>query len=61
MTPCKLCEDRKVGCHASCERYIAWSRAHQLQKDAAKRFVSLHNINVNSIDRHDQWIKRHKC
>lgn len=23
-TPCKGCEDRKVGCHSSCEKYKAY-------------------------------------
>ena len=23
--PCQKCEDRKLACHGSCDRYIAWS------------------------------------
>ena len=26
-TPCQGCEDRKVGCHGSCERYKAYDEA----------------------------------
>lgn len=25
IAPCKDCPDRKVGCHAVCEKYIAYS------------------------------------
>lgn len=27
--PCKNCSDRVVGCHAKCEKYIAWKNNYQ--------------------------------
>lgn len=29
MTPCMDCKDRKVGCHATCERYQGWNRSRK--------------------------------
>lgn len=31
--PCFKCPDRKPGCHAACEKYIAWSAEEQERKD----------------------------
>lgn len=28
IPPCKGCAERKVGCHAGCERYATWHAAH---------------------------------
>ena len=30
--PCNECEDRCVGCHASCERYNAWTKTLEAAK-----------------------------
>lgn len=24
ISPCKDCQNRKIGCHAGCEKYLAW-------------------------------------
>lgn len=29
MAPCKDCKDRFYGCHDTCEKYIAFTRARQ--------------------------------
>ena len=34
--PCRNCEDRHVGCHGTCERYIDWKEKHIESK--RKRF-----------------------
>ena len=31
--PCFKCPDRKLGCHASCEKYQAWSIEEQDRKN----------------------------
>lgn len=31
-SPCKDCEDRAVGCHGSCEKYITVKAAHIEEK-----------------------------
>lgn len=30
IAPCKNCPDRKVGCHATCEKYIAFQEERAL-------------------------------
>lgn len=34
--PCRNCENREVGCHATCDRYINWKAEHI--KSKRKRF-----------------------
>ena len=29
VAPCKNCDERRVGCHAVCKRYIAWQVDHE--------------------------------
>lgn len=33
---CWHCEERRVGCHGSCERYAAWVKAERERKDAER-------------------------
>lgn len=35
--PCFGCEQRQVGCHASCEKHKAWSKAERARKDLANK------------------------
>lgn len=35
--PCYKCENRSVGCHSTCERYISFSRQEYLRKEAIYR------------------------
>lgn len=37
MNPCYECKDRHTGCHAECEDYIGWQKAHAKEKDAELR------------------------
>ena len=34
-TPCYGCQDRAVGCHSKCDRYISWSKEHNEKRMAA--------------------------
>lgn len=36
-SPCYKCEDREVGCHSKCERYIDFSTKHQEENEAIRR------------------------
>lgn len=43
-TPCYLCKDRELGCHAICQKYIDWQDIHKeeakaVHEDARKRIV----------------------
>ena len=35
-TPCRDCEERTVGCHAVCEKYIAWRKAIDDRREAER-------------------------
>lgn len=34
-SPCKECNERKLGCRKSCEKYVEWK--FQMEKDNAER------------------------
>lgn len=36
-SPCKDCSDRYVGCHSKCDRYKAWSEAHERELEQTKK------------------------
>ncbi|MBQ8893391.1 MAG: hypothetical protein IJ043_03170 [Clostridia bacterium] len=36
VSPCYKCGDRRIGCHAKCERYLVWSAAHQEKREAIR-------------------------
>lgn len=42
--PCHNCEERELGCHGRCKRYIAWSddRRALREKATAGRILDLH-------------------
>ena len=31
--PCVCCDERRVGCHAECERYMTWSAERRAAKE----------------------------
>lgn len=36
--PCKDCQERMVGCHSSCQKYIDWSSEQtRLKKESQKK------------------------
>lgn len=35
--PCYECEDRAVGCHATCEKYINWRKEYDKLKKVYKK------------------------
>ena len=39
--PCVRCDERRVGCHAECERYLTWSAEQRAarEKDHDNRMV----------------------
>ncbi len=41
--PCKNCIDRKVGCHSTCEKYIAYDNEHKRVCSERARFRQLEN------------------
>jgi len=39
VSPCAVCEERFVGCHAECEAYKAWHEAHKAERDKCRKHV----------------------
>lgn len=37
MSPCKNCNKRSLGCHATCNDYIKWSEEMQEQREQANK------------------------
>lgn len=33
IAPCKDCEDRELGCHSKCEKYIEYKKCSDLKKE----------------------------
>lgn len=52
---CYGCEDRKVGCHATCEKYIDWQKQHieQIQnyKDKKRLMNDSRSFQIEGIRR----------
>lgn len=48
--PCGRCDERRVGCHAECERYLSWSaeRRAAKEKDRDNRIAEryLHDLRI---------------
>ena len=41
--PCKNCEDRTLGCHSRCEKYLAAKAAHKKSADLMWKMKSEEN------------------
>ena len=35
--PCYNCAERRVGCHAGCERYQAWRQGYDAEQEVKRR------------------------
>lgn len=44
--PCYECQDRTVGCHGKCEKYISWNKEHEKIRDAAHHEKQLKTIST---------------
>lgn len=55
--PCKDCEERFVGCHGTCEKFLEYSKIHQaeLERDYKERHLTnaINNLNYGSALRHE--------
>lgn len=50
VAPCKGCEQREVGCHVWCEKYIEFRRLKDEQNEEIKRANEV-NQALNDIER----------
>ncbi len=52
-SPCFECEERKVGCHAECVRYLEWRK----KKDEQNEAVKAEKISSNLFS-HAAWLMK---
>ncbi len=43
IAPCKGCQDRAVGCHSSCGRYIEWCAARKEETEKIRKLKESEN------------------
>ena len=60
-TPCKECQDRKVGCHGSCEKYKAFKEMMFADRQKRREVYAPEKMNENynreSKERHWKRMK----
>lgn len=50
LPPCKGCEDRVIGCHSVCERYITWkAERDEMKKELTK--IAMQEQEQNDIEK----------
>ncbi len=50
LPPCKGCEDRVIGCHSVCERYITWkAERDEIKKELTK--IAMQEQEQNDIEK----------
>ncbi len=50
LPPCKGCDDRVVGCHSVCERYITWkAQRDEIKKELTK--IAMQEQEQNDIEK----------
>ena len=56
FAPCKNCEKRKLGCHATCEEYLAYKERHQVYADIVSGEKEKEITDIEK-KRFDKWNK----
>lgn len=50
LPPCKGCEERAVGCHSVCDRYITWkAQRDEIKKELTK--IAMQEQEQNDIEK----------
>lgn len=50
LPPCKGCEDRVIGCHSVCERYITWkAERDEIKKELTR--IAMQEQEQNDIEK----------
>ena len=53
FSPCKDCEERHVGCHSECEKYIEFKRKLRREKDILER--EKHKYRISHHKSKQKW------
>ena len=57
ISPCKDCQNRKVGCHARCEEYLAWRASLDSVIAEKDRQAEVSNWTASRIKVTNMWFK----
>lgn len=57
-SPCMGCDKRQVGCHSTCETYIAYKAEIETQNEERRQKAKLSRIYVHSITSALRTLKR---
>lgn len=49
--PCKNCEDRELGCHGSCERYLEFHDQRRLVNKKRQDDATMRDVKFNAMCR----------
>ena len=55
VPPCKNCNERSIGCHCKCDRYIDWKLKHQSIRE---KVFKNNDIKRQIIDSKYKYLKR---
>ena len=47
ISVCKDCQDRQIGCHATCERYIQQTQQRQKERDEVRKQKDAYNAQMD--------------
>ncbi|WP_455256740.1 hypothetical protein [Peptoniphilus asaccharolyticus] len=62
IAPCKNCEEREVGCHSNCKRYIEYDKTMDHIRDSRKKLVELEGYITTETTKNTYGKgKRKKC
>lgn len=58
MTPCKSCTSRRVGCHAECERYLAFYAENEERRKAREMQIAVRDLLAKRKIRSERYNRR---
>ena len=49
--PCKNCEDRELGCHSECEKYLEFQEQRRSVNKKRQHDAVMHDVKFNAVCR----------
>lgn len=49
--PCRTCNDRTIGCHGNCEKYVQWSQEQEKLREIRNKKVNQERLADEDIIR----------
>ena len=58
---CKNCNERAVGCHATCEKYLTEKEQHEADKERLRHLkAKAHLADAYAVEQHNKMKKKYK-